>query len=148
MNDRISDVLAKAGEIQRMNAEIQREYREGQIAKRREQTAVNVGRFRASHPDRWPAIQRRRATKHRNEVIASRSGAAPELVQAADRICAAWKTSDDWQCGYCGKTVPAAERTTDHVIALSKGGLHIPENLKPACRACNSRKGTRSTYYA
>ena len=41
-------------------------------------------------------------------------------------------------CAYCGRKM---ERLTqDHVIALSKGGHHTPDNVVPACQSCNSRK--------
>ncbi len=43
-------------------------------------------------------------------------------------------------CWLCGK--PGAD-TKDHVRPLSKGGTNDPSNLRPAHRACNSRKGAR-----
>jgi 5-methylcytosine-specific restriction endonuclease McrA len=39
-------------------------------------------------------------------------------------------------CWVCGGQ--AQER--DHVKPLSKGGLHLPANIRPICRACNRRK--------
>lgn len=42
-------------------------------------------------------------------------------------------------CYLCG----AIADTIDHVIPLSKGGTNWPANLRPACRSCNSRKGTK-----
>ncbi|MDB4875733.1 MAG: hypothetical protein JWM41_2179 [Gemmatimonadetes bacterium] len=29
----------------------------------------------------------------------------------------------------------------DHVIPISRGGSHTRENVVPACRSCNSKKG-------
>ena len=47
----------------------------------------------------------------------------------------------DHRCTYCGKQL---ERLTmDHVIPLSRGGHHVRENVVPACRSCNSRKGAK-----
>jgi len=31
----------------------------------------------------------------------------------------------------------------DHVIPLSRGGLHALSNLRPACQSCNLRKGNK-----
>jgi hypothetical protein len=46
----------------------------------------------------------------------------------------------DHQCAYCG--VPDA-KTMDHVVSLKNGGLHTASNVKPACRSCNSKKGSK-----
>lgn len=44
-------------------------------------------------------------------------------------------------CLYCGAT--DRPLTRDHVIPLKEGGQHVKENVVPACRSCNSRKGSR-----
>lgn len=44
-------------------------------------------------------------------------------------------------CVYCKRDdVPL---TVDHVVPLSKGGLHVRENVVAACKSCNSKKGNR-----
>ncbi len=53
----------------------------------------------------------------------------PELLTAK---LAYW----GWQCWLCGDEPTA----WDHVKPLSKGGAHIPANLRPACTSCNSSK--------
>lgn len=40
-----------------------------------------------------------------------------------------------WLCGH------ANARTADHVVPRSAGGDDSPENLRPACGPCNSRRG-------
>ena len=49
---------------------------------------------------------------------------------------------DSYTCGYCGQ--PAD--TVDHVLPVRKHPDQAmnPENLISACRACNSKKGSRS----
>lgn len=43
-------------------------------------------------------------------------------------------------CPVCGKV---AAPTLDHIIPLSKGGLHTLTNLRLVCKTCNSSKGAR-----
>jgi len=45
-------------------------------------------------------------------------------------------------CTYCGKRFESGrDKTLDHVVPLSKGGMHSILNVVIACRACNTRKG-------
>ena len=58
-------------------------------------------------------------------------------------------TKEDWeaikeryayQCFYCGRK---SERLTkDHIIAVSKGGSDLIENIVPSCMRCNRLKAT------
>lgn len=49
------------------------------------------------------------------------------------------------RCAYCNRMIglraDAKERTKDHIIPVSRGGLHATTNIAPACRACNAKKG-------
>lgn len=47
-------------------------------------------------------------------------------------------------CAYCGKG-PLYRRALhmDHIVPRSAGGLSDVDNLNPACRTCNTRKGTK-----
>ena len=46
-------------------------------------------------------------------------------------------------CWICQRIVPDDQIHLDHVIPLSKGGKHEPENVKVACASCNLWKGSR-----
>src|SRR5215831_11061020 len=50
------------------------------------------------------------------------------------------------RCFYCRKRFTKKQPPTmDHIIALSQGGDHMPENIVAACRSCNSSKGSKRT---
>ncbi len=44
------------------------------------------------------------------------------------------------RCAYCGDQY----EQLDHVKAVARNGMHSPANLRPACKACNLRKGKMS----
>lgn len=57
---------------------------------------------------------------------------------------------DEWRCWICGEPVDRQVSwphpqypTLDHVMPLSKGGIHDPSNLRCAHNACNQRRGNR-----
>lgn len=50
-------------------------------------------------------------------------------------------TKQDWKCTYCGRERPLAP---DHKIPLSRGGSNKLDNITPACKSCNSRKGSKT----
>lgn len=54
------------------------------------------------------------------------------------------------RCYYCNALVPLAQITEDHLVPLSRGGGDGIDNIAPACRPCNCRKGdkTESEFWA
>ncbi len=96
--------------------------------------------------ERRPSRQRYYA-KHRERIVAQ----ACEVVHRRRQLKAngAGLTAADWRailakhnncCAYCGS---AGKLTRDHVVPLSRGGLHQPDNIVPACKSCNSGKNNR-----
>jgi 5-methylcytosine-specific restriction endonuclease McrA len=51
---------------------------------------------------------------------------------------------DNHSCRYCGRLLPSAELTLDHVLPRSRGGKNTWENVVAACKPCNHRKGNRT----
>ncbi len=47
-------------------------------------------------------------------------------------------------CYLCGQIVPRNQLSLDHIIPLSKGGTHEPDNVALAHFSCNSSKGSMS----
>jgi len=63
-------------------------------------------------------------------------------------------TSDDWlqvtnkygnKCLACGSVTKRL--TLDHVVPISLGGAHDPDNIQPLCKPCNSSKGVKTIDY-
>lgn len=58
---------------------------------------------------------------------------------------------DKWTCQLCGIKTPKSKRGTyapnapelDHIVPISKGGLHTRINTQCACRQCNSLKADK-----
>jgi len=46
-----------------------------------------------------------------------------------------------YRCAYCDKKSKKLEQ--DHITALSRGGSNTASNVIPACRDCNTKKGTK-----
>lgn len=72
---------------------------------------------------------------------ASRIRATSDPENPVDR--AAIIRRDDKTCWICQKRLDFNQIELDHVTPLSRGGKHIPENIKVACRPCNAWKGDR-----
>src|SRR6185295_5166103 len=95
--------------------------------------------------------KRKAALKRYHSTLKGRANLARGVHKrrAAKRIVSTL-TATEWQqiltayghaCAYCRRTdMPL---TQDHVRALSKGGQHTMQNVIPACRSCNSRKGSK-----
>lgn len=69
-----------------------------------------------------------RSVKHGNKGYVS-ADQWQEILDAHDNRCA--------KCGYSG------DLDIDHIIPISKGGMHTPENIQPLCRLCNMAKSDR-----
>lgn len=50
------------------------------------------------------------------------------------------------QCVYCHQYMTFKSMTVDHIKPKSKGGKDNPANLLPACKSCNSMKGTKTLH--
>ena len=50
---------------------------------------------------------------------------------------------DNYVCQYCEKKFPKNDLTLDHVIPISKGGKHNPNNLQVVPQSWNIHKGNK-----
>ena len=104
-------------------------------------------RMKAKNPDRmrlqtarWRELNPERSKEvSANHCHRRRSWTKSGSVSASDWT--AIKEAFDRRCAYCLRQLTRLEQ--DHVTALSRGGEHTPDNVVPACRSCNARKGNR-----
>ncbi len=45
-------------------------------------------------------------------------------------------------CAYCGQEIEYKDMQVDHIFPKYRKGENVEENYNPACRSCNSTKGT------
>lgn len=106
-----------------------------------EKAAANHRRYRQSHPEkvaewgrRWQAANPERAKAHRVKRVATKKQAT--VIEFSSQLLAdrmAYFGNKCWMCGGPFEEV-------DHVKPLSKNGLHVLSNLRPACASCNNWK--------
>ncbi|MEU5934444.1 HNH endonuclease [Micromonospora sp. NPDC047187] len=94
--------------------------------------------WRLKNPDKFRANQER--YRRRNPV--ARKNAHVNRVEAPfdDEALAYWEIIRHDPCVYCGE--PAD--TVDHIDPVSRSRRSDWMNLAPACKPCNSSKGTKS----
>lgn len=46
-------------------------------------------------------------------------------------------------CPYCSACVQTSAMQVDHILPISRGGLHDPDNVCLACKPCNLSKGSK-----
>jgi len=79
---------------------------------------------------------------------------APSVIRLTDYIHIPFKNRslsrknillrDHSRCQYCGKQLPPADLTLDHVMPRSRGGESTWDNLVACCKRCNHRKGNQT----
>lgn len=120
---------------------------EAYVAGRRRHQASHAARELSRDPIAYRAKQaaKTKAWKlaHPLEVQAAKARRDKRLKENHGTLSGAqWKAIlrfYDGKCAYCGAE---GKMTIDHVIPVAKGGKTESANIVPACRSCNSKKGT------
>ncbi|KTW22503.1 hypothetical protein NS341_07555 [Staphylococcus xylosus] len=63
-----------------------------------------------------------------------------KLIERDGKQCYLCGDAVSFDCHYNSPKYP----TIEHVLAIANGGTHSWENVKVACRDCNTRKGTKT----
>lgn len=84
--------------------------------------------------------ERRKRHKPRYARIQKMAAGDPKEIKEIYRKA---KEDPKVRCYLCGKLIPIGHRHVDHIVPLSKGGVHRPSNLAVACDNCNREKHTK-----
>jgi len=91
----------------------------------------DIKAWHKAHPEKvreWSAKKR---------ALKARAGGGGVTAEQFEQI----KQDYGYRCAYCNERKPLE---LDHVVPLSKKGLHDISNAVPACRSCNSKKNNSS----
>lgn len=90
----------------------------------------------------WDDRRRNNYHARRARLAGGRNGDAVMLAELLAR--------DGYKCGICGESVDAdaaypdpLSKSIDHIVPLSRGGAHSPENCQLAHLRCNVSKGAK-----
>lgn len=99
----------------------------------KEKHAANRDKWRAENRERY-LLQNRRYAANRRTLVAA-TATVPFTVEQLEMKMSMWGDAC-WMC-------EGAFESIDHVKPLSKGGLNVLANLRPACLTCNKSKGAK-----
>lgn len=149
-----------------MCRECDRKRRQVFYAKNREREIKNAASWNERNSERVAELarnRRRAEPEHHLSLARARRAANPDRERQWRKLSEARRRaksemfgrallSGEWECilaehgGRCIYCGSSDDLTRDHFWPLSKCGPHEPENLVPACRRCNSRKGSREPF--
>lgn len=93
------------------------------------------------------ACQRKYREVHKDKIKALHENRRAAKAMSPGKVTAReWvdiKKRHDFRCAMCGLQEPLIHLTMDHILALSNGGHHVPSNIQPLCKSCNSSKGKK-----
>lgn len=106
------------------------QYSRSRYLRRAEQMKASTERWRKNNPDKVRDIRENRRARE--------LGAFMEDVDRLDL----WLVHQGL-CGICNEPVEFDTAEVDHIIPLSRGGLHSYDNCQPAHVTCNRRKANK-----
>lgn len=117
--------------------EFQRAYRNARFRDRYysnlDEQRARARNYKHANPDkadRYDRRRKRRAARQSDGTLTR--GVIGALFQRASR------------CPYCGERIAEGDKTLDHLDPISHGGVHGISNVAICCRACNTRKHSKT----
>lgn len=113
------------------NREHRRTYKERYYAERRAELTTKQREWNAANPELLKKQRARRKVRMRGGAVVE--DVAREVV---------WDR-DAGLCGICGEPCDPTDFHVDHVVPISKGGVHAYANVQLAHPFCNRRKAAK-----
>lgn len=111
-----------------------REYQERYRQENPEKVTAAIAAWRASNPAQVRTTNQTSRARARGALL----DGVPVTLASVEGRWSMWGN----RCWVCR----GAADSTDHVKPLAAGGPHIPANLRPICRSCNSTKNAQWPY--
>lgn len=92
----------------------------------------NIQKYLRNHPEKRQQNNAKRRARKANAPRRDLTAAQWKAIKEAFAHC----------CAYCGRKMQHLSQ--DHITPLVYGGEHTLWNVVPACRSCNSKKGTKN----
>lgn len=139
----------KSREFYQANKQARKEYNKLYRTSHRDQTNANNRAYWLKHPEKKRAWQSKWNEKNRGRLNAyDAKRLAIEKSATIDAAAALWfydvvHNQDVLTCAYCEKAIPAFKAHVDHIIPITRGGIHGPDNFCVACSSCNQSKSDK-----
>ena len=92
-------------------------------------------KYRRTHPLAW----RKSDAVRRARKLNANTGNLETIAAWESR----WRSKKRAKCFWCQQPFSPSDCHTDHIIALSRGGIHSVENLCVSCAHCNQTKSDK-----
>jgi hypothetical protein len=126
-------------------AAVNKAWREANAEKVKSDDKARKAAFKLAYPERVKALAKASADRHpetrREGSRRRRARVRGQFVETIDMRVLFER--DGGRCGICGKKVEKAVASVDHILPISKGGLHSYANVRLAHQLCNYRRGNR-----
>lgn len=114
--------------------------------KNREQCRERASQYREKNAEECRERNRRHYAENKEQYIARRDTRRHKEKKLNNTLTRRqWELIKEFfnhRCAYCGRENIQLER--EHVVPVSQGGGLTVDNIVPACRKCNNRKGDRT----
>jgi HNH endonuclease len=109
-----------------------KELKSSDVDRYKEKSRKNTQAYRDNHREHWRSLHRIHQFNRKNLAKAQSDGTITEefmkALYATEKCC--WREN----------IIPESDRTAEHIVPLSEGGIHGVSNLKMSCLSCNSSK--------